>query len=395
MTESREHFALDWIKRELDETLNTARQALEAYASSDHDETKMRACLTYLHQVHGTLLMLELTGVTVLSDEMEQLAQSMLTRSVAKVDVAQQLLMQSILQLPAYLEEIQKGSPDSRRAVLPLANELRGARGVEPIADAGSRAGAELRGAATDETLRRFDQIDGTEKVRRIRAVYQQVLLSVLKREDPQAALATLSKIATGLERICEQTPYTSLWRAFSAFVAALSESEAELTGDIVKLLRRVDAEIKALAQHGSAALTRPLSLDLVKQLVDTARTHGNSSSDIKKLGEAIAEEPAEDRVTISKREAIHTAAAALREELATVKDALDLFVRGEDRSTEPLRELAAPLKQIGSTLSILGFESSRAIIADQVEAIHAAAKDGSVRRHTAVGCGVGAAAGR
>ncbi len=64
MTESREHFALDWIKREIDETLKAARQALEAYAESDRDETKMRACLTYLHQVHGTLLMLELTGVT-------------------------------------------------------------------------------------------------------------------------------------------------------------------------------------------------------------------------------------------------------------------------------------------------------------------------------------------
>ena len=51
MTESREHFALDWIKREIDETLKAARQALEAYAESDRDETRMRACLTYLHQV--------------------------------------------------------------------------------------------------------------------------------------------------------------------------------------------------------------------------------------------------------------------------------------------------------------------------------------------------------
>ena len=112
MTESREHFALDWIKREIDETLKAARQALEAYAESDRDETKMRACLTYLHQVHGTLLMLELTGVTVLTDEMEQLAQAMLAGSVSNVDDAQQLLMQGILQLPAFLEEIQKGFPD-------------------------------------------------------------------------------------------------------------------------------------------------------------------------------------------------------------------------------------------------------------------------------------------
>jgi hypothetical protein len=38
MTESREHFALDWIKREIDETLKAARQALEAYAESGRDE---------------------------------------------------------------------------------------------------------------------------------------------------------------------------------------------------------------------------------------------------------------------------------------------------------------------------------------------------------------------
>ena len=219
MTESREHFALDWIKREIDETLKAARQALEAYAESDRDETKMRACLTYLHQVHGTLLMLELTGVTVLTDEMEQLAQAMLAGSVANVDDAQQLLMQGILQLPAFLEEIQKGFPDSRRAVLPLANELRGARGVAPIADPGARPVSVLHGTASNETLKRFDQIDGIEKARRIRAAYQQVLLSVLKREDSRRRSQRCRKSPSGSSASASGTPYTSLWRAFSAFV--------------------------------------------------------------------------------------------------------------------------------------------------------------------------------
>ncbi len=208
-----------------------------------------------------------------------------------------------------------------------------------------------LHGVASSETLQRFDQIDGIEKARRIRAAYQQVLLSVLKGEDSKKALAMLAKVAVGLERLCERTPYTALWRAFSAFVAALSDGNAELTGDVVRLLRRVDAEIKGLAQHGAQALTRPLSLELVKQLIDAAREHGNDSPDIKQLGDAIAQEPPEERLAISKREAIHTAAAALREELAGVKDALDLFVRGDSRSSETLMQLAVPLKQIGSTL--------------------------------------------
>ncbi len=374
MTEGREHFALDWIKREIEETLKAARQALEAYAESDRDETRMRACLTSLHQVHGTLLMLELTGVTLLSDEMEQLAQAMLGGSIKDTNAAQQLLMQGILQLPAFLDEIQKGVPDSRRAVLPLANEFRTMRGEALLDDPGGRARAGLQAAPSQDALRRFDDIDGIEKARRIRAAYQQVLLSVLKGENRRHALATLAKVAIGLERICDQTPLTSLWRAFSAYVAALAESDSEFTSDVVRLLRRVDAEIKALAQHGAEALTRPLSLDLVKQLVDAARSHGNDNQDIKQIADAIEAAPPEERVGVSKREAIQTAAAALREELATVKDALDLFVRSDHRTGEALLQLAAPLKQIGSTLSILGFESSRAVVGDQVEAISLAA---------------------
>ena len=78
MATAREHFALDWIKADLLETLNDARVALDDYAEQAGDETRMRACLTGLHQVHGTLVMLELKGVTQLADHLEQLAQAML-----------------------------------------------------------------------------------------------------------------------------------------------------------------------------------------------------------------------------------------------------------------------------------------------------------------------------
>ena len=117
MANSREHFALDWIKGELLETLNGAREALEAFVESDRDETRMRACLTGLHQVHGTLVMLELAGVTLLADHLEQLAQKMLSATVADETASSQLLMQGILELPGHLEEIQSGGHDDPKAV--------------------------------------------------------------------------------------------------------------------------------------------------------------------------------------------------------------------------------------------------------------------------------------
>ena len=43
MATAREHFALDWIKADLLETLNEARIALDDYAEQSGDETRLRA----------------------------------------------------------------------------------------------------------------------------------------------------------------------------------------------------------------------------------------------------------------------------------------------------------------------------------------------------------------
>ena len=164
MATGREHFALDWIKSELLETLNESREALEAYAESDRDETRMRSCLTCLHQVHGTLVMLEVAGVTLLADHLERLAQQLLNGMVEDESGAGQSLMQGILELPGYLDEIQSGSPDSAEPMMPLVNEIRRRLG-EPTLE--SRATVTELGAADDAALERFEGIDGSEGSRR------------------------------------------------------------------------------------------------------------------------------------------------------------------------------------------------------------------------------------
>ena len=101
----REHFALDWIKGELLETLTESRQALEAYAESNRDETRMRACLTCLHQIHGTLVMLELQGVALLAEHLERLAQELLDNNPDNEAAVGQSLMQGIKLFPNKLRD--------------------------------------------------------------------------------------------------------------------------------------------------------------------------------------------------------------------------------------------------------------------------------------------------
>ena len=74
MGDRHDYVALEWVKGEIAETLKQARQALEAFVENPQDATRMRFCQTYVHQVHGTLQMVEFFGAALLAEEMEQLA---------------------------------------------------------------------------------------------------------------------------------------------------------------------------------------------------------------------------------------------------------------------------------------------------------------------------------
>ena len=56
---------LTWVKTELDETLNRAKEALKAYVEDSEDTNQLQFCVTYLHQIQGTLKMVELYGAAM------------------------------------------------------------------------------------------------------------------------------------------------------------------------------------------------------------------------------------------------------------------------------------------------------------------------------------------
>ncbi len=367
MASPREHFALEWIKSDLLETLNEARIALDDYAEQGEDETRLRACLTSLHQVHGTLLMLELEGVTLLADHLEQTAQAMLAGSVSDTVAASQILMQGILELPGHLEELQRGGGDGTTPFIPLVNEMRVHLGTEPLPNV---AGTSLSEGASESTIDLFRRFDGQEKVVRMRSAYQNVLLSILKGEDRRQAVETLAKIAGGLQRLTQGCALERQWQAFGEFIASLAKQTGALEPEAVKLLRRVDLEIRTLASEGEEALRKPANLELMQQLLEAADARDHETEAVESLRAAVDRDANQNTLAISGRQAMATAAIALREELAVVKDQLDLLARSSSVDLEALRQLAAPLKQIGSTLSLLGFESSREIIANQTNAI-------------------------
>ena len=126
---------LGWIKPELDETLRLARQEIEAFLEDPTDTARMRACATHLHQVRGTLTMIELDAPSMVATEMERLASAVQAGDVADRDEACAALLRGVVQLPDYLERLQGGHRDIPIVLLPLLNELRAARGEAGLSE--------------------------------------------------------------------------------------------------------------------------------------------------------------------------------------------------------------------------------------------------------------------
>ena len=73
MANNHDYIALDWVKGEIKQTLSQAQSALEAFVENNQDTPQMTFCLNHIHQVHGTLQMVEFYGAALLAEEMEKL----------------------------------------------------------------------------------------------------------------------------------------------------------------------------------------------------------------------------------------------------------------------------------------------------------------------------------
>jgi chemosensory pili system protein ChpA (sensor histidine kinase/response regulator) len=133
LREAMSHAVLGWVKPELDETLRLVRQEIEAFVEAPADTSRMRFCAGYLHQVQGTLRMVELYAPAMVAEELELLAKALQDGGAVDRDDACATLMRGAVLLPDYLERLQEGHRDIPIVLLPLLNEIRAARGASGL----------------------------------------------------------------------------------------------------------------------------------------------------------------------------------------------------------------------------------------------------------------------
>ncbi len=369
---------LNWVKQELDDTLKQARQALEAFIDDQNDKSQLRYCATYLHQVQGTLRMVELYGAAMVVEEMEKVSLGLIDGEIKQTADSLDVLVRGLVQMPDYLSRLQGGHRDIPIVLLPLLNDLRACRSEKllsetalfsPNLDAALPAAAAGAAAPTPEVAFKAN-------ASKLRLAYQFGLLKWIKGDDIDGNLARLIAICDRLRAMSVQPDARRLWWISSGVLEGVLLKALEASVAVKLLYGRVDREMKRVVDHGENALASAPPLELTKSLLyyaAHAESKGQRLAEIKQLYKLESLLPSQSEIEHAKnalsgrnKALLDTVGSAIKEDVLRVKDGLDMYLRGAQNNLGDLAPLGEVLQRVADTLGMLGLGIPRRVVLEQ-----------------------------
>ncbi len=374
-----DYTTLGWVKPELDETLRQARIEIEDFAADPTDTSRMRFCAGYLHQVQGTLRMVELYAPAMVAEEMERLAQALQDGAVADRDGACAMLMRGVVLLPDYLERLQSGHKDIPIVLLPLLNDLRAARGEPGLSESVLFAPDLQRPLPGD--VPRAAVANDPVPVRNARA---QPLLADLRASmatwpeggGPADASVLSAALASLLDHVQAEPARRMLWVA-SSVARALADGALPVTPALRQAFASVERESRRLFEDDGFGVPRAESaLEPTRQLLYHAAHATAEHPALRALHDTFELQqqlPTDSEISHAQgsmsgrnRALLDTVAAAVKEDLLRVKDALDLYLRTAETDLSRLSPQVEALGRVADTLGMLGLGVARGVVDQQ-----------------------------
>ncbi len=369
--------ALGWVKKSIDETLDSVHVDLRSYIE-DKKADALQSVRGKLASLRGVLTMIDQYGAAMLAEEAEALAEYVADKG-RHDDAALEVLLRAVLQLPDYLEHIQAGQSDIPIAILPLLNDIRAARNQDLF--------SEKLLFLPDLSMHHEDgdpeQIEDAQNLasralaKKLRPVYQYALLGVIREREVVDNLSRLAKISELLEERAQAEQVARLWWIVSALIESIARDELPLGVSVKMLLGKVDQLLRQVVLHGERSLLVRQPTDLIKNLlyyIAQPECSGPKSQAIKtayRLEQFLPGDQSGDGATAGlNQELMKTVADAVRSDLEQVKSRLEVYVNGDMGKTEQLTGLPAELHVISDTLAMIGLGPQREMIEAQIDAI-------------------------
>ena len=369
-----EYSALGWVKPELDETLRLAQVEIEGFIEDPSDSSRMRVCAELLHQVQGTLRMVELYAPAMVAEEMEHLAHALEQGRTEDRENACSALIRGVVQLPDYLERLQSGHKEISIVLLPVLNELRAARGETGLSE--SVLFVPDLNRALPASLPRSSGAVRASEVTPYLVRLRDALQSWPEHGAPRDAEGLHFAIEALLARTNDDNQRRMLWVG-SMVATALQERALAPSASLRQAFSSVEREARRPFENDGFGMPRAeATLEPTRQLLYHVAHSDSDHPALLKLREVFdldALKPSESELDHARgsiagrnRALLDTVSAAVKEELLRVKDELDLYLRTGRNAPATLQPQVEALTRVSDTLGMLGLGLARGMVQQQ-----------------------------
>ncbi len=344
--------SLSWVMGEIREALSRSNAALHDAAVQDAESrtTSLYHAKTHLHQAHGALQIVDIDGVALVTEILEQLLERIASEQMALTPETMQVIDSACQAVVEYLEELLSGAPHQAVRLFPYykaVQELLGAERIHPAdlffpalvtAPALPPAGQSAPPAAP-------------AALAGLRQRFERALLPLLKHAGPVASCdstALMRDVIGDIAQIQTDPQTYGAWWVLHGFAEAAAAGQIQSDRHVKQLFALINLQIRRLAQGASSLSDRVLRdalffiaqaekpSPLVRQIRDAYALEGQVPEDYerKRYGQIDAD-----------------ALRSAKEHLAQAKGVWNRISAGETNLAESFEREMQGLRQAGEQL--------------------------------------------
>lgn len=375
--------SLSLVRDELFATMEQAEQGLEQFIAERQNGSLLQHAVECLQQIRGTLNLIELAGAELLAQEALQLATDIPTGVSEERDGQLAALGNALYVLRRYLENVEANRQEIPALLLPAINEVRCAAG-QPALPESFFFSARLDIPRPPSTA--IDHLPSEaelgEESRRMRHMYQIGLLGLIREQNLYPSLKLMGRALARLDSLHGGVARSRLCWIGAAAIESIVDGQLLPRKSRKQLFSRIDRELKQLLIGPAYEAPRHLLKELL-YLVALSDGQGPRSREVREL-HGLAPLPFTDhlleeesqRLSGPGQSVMRSLSTAIREELAGVKDMLDLIERGVAQP-DSLTNLHAQLGKLSKTLGMVGLNSAGTALQTQLPTVAAWAASG------------------
>jgi len=326
---------LAWVIDEIRTSLTEAVNGMKAFLANKQDVDSLRNARNQVHQANGALQLLDLRGVALVTDAVEQLTRRFEAEPKECLPAGVRSVETALTAVVAYLEALLSGRPNQPIRLFPYYRDvlqLNRANRVHP---------ADL---IFPDLSRRpaFHQIESRhyspEQLRERRSRFELGLLGFLRNADDPGARTRMLEALADLEHLPQRGLARSFWWVVRGLLEGLNASVIPVDVDLKRVLARLNLQLRRMIEGGGAVAERLM----IDALYYVGRAQGGPTriAEIKRLYGLDALIPADfERASLTAVDA--DALRALKEALSQAKQLWGQIVAGAGEPAKFDQEIA------------------------------------------------------